>query len=65
MKTIPAAKLTDKWGRKRCFTLGLPIYGIGALMSALSPGVGVLLVTGTWTDLMHDVQRQLPFSPAV
>jgi cytochrome c-type biogenesis protein len=28
-------------------------------------GVGVLLVTGVWTDLMHDVQRQLPFSPAV
>jgi len=28
-------------------------------------GVGVLLVTGVWTDLMHDVQRHLPFSPAV
>src|SRR4029079_8782093 len=41
---IPAGKLTDKWGRKRCFTLGLVIYGIGALMSALAPGLGVLLV---------------------
>src|SRR6478672_11134558 len=41
---IPGGKLTDKWGRKRCFTLGLVIYGIGALMSAVSPGVGVLLV---------------------
>jgi MFS family permease len=41
---IPGGKLTDKWGRKRCFTLGLTVYGIGASMSALSPGLGVLLV---------------------
>ena len=37
---IPGGKLTDKWGRKRCFTLGLTVYGIGALMSAVSPGSG-------------------------
>ena len=41
---IPGGKLTDKWGRKRCFTIGLTVYGIGAFMSALSPGVGVLLL---------------------
>ena len=41
---IPGGKLTDKWGRKRCFTLGLTVYGIGAAMSALAPGLGVLLV---------------------
>jgi MFS family permease len=41
---IPGGKLTDRWGRKRCFTIGLIIYGIGALMSALSPGLGVLLL---------------------
>jgi len=41
---IPGSKLSDKWGRKRCFTLGLTIYGIGALLSALSPGLGVLLI---------------------
>src|SRR5215207_7427438 len=41
---IPGGKLTDKWGRKRCFTLALTVYGIGALMSAVSPGLGVLLV---------------------
>ena len=35
---IPGGKLTDRWGRKRCFTIGLIIYGIGALMSAVSPG---------------------------
>src|SRR5436190_22761296 len=41
---IPAGKLTDKWGRKRLFTVGLIVYGIGALMSAAAPGIGVLLV---------------------
>jgi MFS family permease len=41
---IPGGKLTDKWGRKRCFTIGLTLYGIGALMSALSPGLGVLIL---------------------
>ena len=34
---IPCSKLTDRWGRKRCFTLGLTLYGIGALLSAVSP----------------------------
>jgi MFS family permease len=41
---IPCGKLTDKFGRKRCFMLGLVIYGIGALLSALSPGIGVLIL---------------------
>ncbi|MGH3797770.1 MAG: MFS transporter [Pseudonocardiaceae bacterium] len=41
---IPGGKLTDRWGRKRCFTLGLAVYGIGALMSALSPGLGILIL---------------------
>src|SRR5215204_5104365 len=41
---IPASKLTDRWGRKRCFIGGLVLYGIGALMSALSPGLGVLIL---------------------
>jgi MFS family permease len=41
---IPGGKLTDRWGRKRCFQLGLVIYGIGAVMSALSPGLGVLIL---------------------
>ena len=27
---IPCGKLTDRWGRKRCFTIGLVVYGIGA-----------------------------------
>ncbi len=41
---IPGGKLTDRWGRKRCFTIGLTIYAIGALTSAVSPGLGVLII---------------------
>ena len=41
---IPGSKLTDRWGRKRCFLGGLVLYGIGALLSAASPGLGVLIL---------------------
>jgi MFS family permease len=41
---IPCSKLTDRWGRKRCFMMGLTLYGVGALLSAASPGIGVLIV---------------------
>ena len=41
---IPASKLTDRWGRKRCFMGGLVLYGIGALLSALAPGLGILIL---------------------
>jgi MFS family permease len=41
---IPGGKLTDKYGRKRCFTIGLVVYGIGALLSAVAPGLGVLII---------------------
>ncbi|MEV6325808.1 MFS transporter [Nocardia sp. NPDC051787] len=41
---IPGGKLTDRYGRKRCFELGLMIYGVGAVLSALAPGLGVLIV---------------------
>jgi MFS family permease len=41
---IPCSKLTDRWGRKRCFTAGLVLYGIGALLSAVAPGLGVLIL---------------------
>jgi MFS family permease len=41
---IPCSKLTDRWGRKRCFTAGLVLYGIGALLSAVSPSLGVLIL---------------------
>jgi MFS family permease len=41
---IPGGKLTDRYGRKRCFTAGLVLYGIGALLSAVAPGLGVLVI---------------------
>src|SRR5580693_5688739 len=41
---IPCGKLTDRLGRKRCFMLGLAVYGTGAVLSALSPGLGVLIL---------------------
>src|SRR5579862_3188759 len=35
---IPCSKLSDRWGRKRCFTGGLILYGIGTVVSAIAPG---------------------------
>ena len=41
---IPGGKLSDRYGRKRCFIAGLVVYGIGAVLSAASPGLGLLIV---------------------
>ena len=41
---IPGGKLTDRYGRKRCFTVGLVVYGVGALLSAVAPSLGVLII---------------------
>ena len=41
---IPGGKLTDRYGRKRCFLVGLVVYGVGALLSAIAPGMGVLIL---------------------
>jgi MFS family permease len=41
---IPGGKLTDKYGRKRCLLVGLVVYGVGALLSAAAPGLGVLIL---------------------
>jgi MFS family permease len=40
---IPGSKLTDIWGRKRCFLVGLIVYGGGALLAALAPGLGLMI----------------------
>ena len=40
---IPGSKLTDIWGRKRCFVIGLTIYGVGALLAAVAQGLGLLI----------------------
>ncbi|MGW2546205.1 MFS transporter, partial [Kitasatospora sp. NPDC001574] len=41
---IPGGKATDRFGRKRCFLAGLTVYGVGALLSAVAPGLGVLIL---------------------
>jgi MFS family permease len=41
---IPASKLTDRFGRKRLFIVGLAVYGVGALISAIAPNLGVLII---------------------
>jgi MFS family permease len=41
---IPGSKLSDIWGRTRCFTAGLIVYGAGALLAALSFGLPLLIV---------------------
>jgi MFS family permease len=41
---IPCSKLTDRYGRKRCFVGGLVLYGIGTVLSAIAPGLGILIL---------------------
>jgi MFS family permease len=41
---LAGAKLGDILGRDRTFAIGLAIYGLGSLTTALSPSLGVLLV---------------------
>jgi MFS family permease len=41
---IPGGKLTDKYGRKRLFMLGLIVYAAGAVLSAVSPNLGLLIL---------------------
>ncbi len=41
---IPFGKLTDRYGRKRCFVAGLAVYGAGAVISAVAPSLGVLML---------------------
>ncbi|MET7400013.1 MFS transporter [Dactylosporangium sp. NPDC005572] len=41
---IPGSKLTDVWGRKRCLVAGLLLYGVGALLAAVAPGLGVMIL---------------------
>jgi MFS family permease len=41
---IPGSKLTDIWGRKLCFVIGLIVYGFGALLATFAQGLGLLVV---------------------
>jgi MFS family permease len=54
---IPGSKLTDIWGRKRCFIWGLIVYGAGGLVALLSFGlpqliIGYSLLEGVGSALM-------------
>jgi len=41
---LTGAKLGDILGRRRAFGIGLAVYGIGSLITALSPNITVLLI---------------------
>lgn len=41
---IPGSKVTDLWGRKFCFILGLSIYGAGAIIAAASGSLALLII---------------------
>ena len=41
---IPGSKLTDIWGRKRCFLLGLAVYGVGAILALAAQGIALLVI---------------------
>src|SRR5262245_35150602 len=54
---IPGSKLTDIWGRRFCFRVGLLVYGAGALTAAISQGLfglmaGYSLGQGVGTALL-------------
>jgi MFS family permease len=54
---IPGSKLTDIWGRKRCFIAGLIVYAVGGLLALLSFGlpqliIGYSLLEGVGSALM-------------
>lgn len=40
---LTGGKIGDKWGRHNAFRIGSVIYGVGSLITALSPSLGVLL----------------------
>lgn len=46
---LTGSKLSDIWGRKRTFLLGVTIYGVGALITALSFNLGMMV--GGWSLL--------------
>jgi MFS family permease len=41
---LTGAKLGDIWGRRRAFGIGLFVYGIGSLTTALAPNIVVLTI---------------------
>lgn len=41
---IPGSKLTDIWGRKKCFIIGLIIYGTGALIATFAGSLTTMII---------------------
>src|SRR5690349_15295252 len=41
---IPMGKLTDNIGRKRSYVIGLIVYGVGALITAVAPGLWAVIL---------------------
>ncbi|HEX3009428.1 MAG TPA: MFS transporter, partial [Bacteroidales bacterium] len=41
---IPGSKLTDIWGRKVCFRIGLIVYGLGGLIATIASSLGILTI---------------------
>jgi MFS family permease len=41
---ITGGKLGDLWGRRRAFTIGLVVYGIGSALTSVAPVLGVLVL---------------------
>src|SRR3954453_16727725 len=41
---MTGGKIGDIWGRRRTFTIGLVIYGVGSGLTAVSPTLGVLVL---------------------
>lgn len=60
MTALAFGRLARVWSAVRRHQRLVQVLG-----GLLLVGVGVLLVTGAWTDLVHAVQRHLPFTPAV
>src|SRR6201991_3426158 len=47
---LAGAKLGDILGRNRTFAIGLAIYGLGSLTTALSPSLAVLLIGWSFVE---------------
>lgn len=41
---VTGGKLGDIWGRRRAFTIGLVVYGIGSGLTSIAPTLGVLVL---------------------
>src|SRR5258706_2588319 len=47
---IPGSKLTDIWGRKRSFIVGLIIYAAGGMLALASTGLTLLITSYSLID---------------